>query len=148
MSKEHSKELSEFIAESIDEKKGNEIVIIDVANKSDYANYLVLATAESDIQLRAIANWVKAEVEENGLKVWRQEGMETLEWVILDYSDVVVHLFNPDSRKKYDLEKMWADAEKTQFFEGDFIDREKYLSEKAVNEVEKNIQSRSEQEEN
>jgi len=141
MSNNHSLELAKFIAESIDEKKGNDIKLIDLKNVADYTDYFVIASADSEIQIRAIANWVKDEVEDNGLKVYRSEGMQTLEWVILDYVDVVVHLFKPEARDKYNLEKMWSDGTVSDYKDGELVPT-KWLSVDAVNSINSNIQSK------
>jgi ribosome-associated protein len=104
---------SELVIHGIQEKKGNEIVRLDLRNiHSSVADYFVICHAESSTQVRAIA----ASVEEEVFKASQQhpvriEGLEYGEWVLLDYVDVVVHVFKTDKRQYYGIEELWGDAE-------------------------------------
>lgn len=108
----YSKDLCEFIAESIEEKKGRNITVLDLASKSDVADYFVIATVDSEPQLRAITNWIEAELKDRGIKLKGREGSSSSDWIVLDYFNVLVHLFKEDTRFKYNLESMWKDADK------------------------------------
>lgn len=104
---------SELVIHGIQEKKGNEIVRLDLRNiHSSVADYFVICHAESSTQVRAIA----ASVEDEVFKATNQypvrvEGLEYGEWVLLDYVDVVVHVFKTDKRQYYGIEELWGDAE-------------------------------------
>lgn len=105
--------LSEMAIHGMQEKKGNEIVRLDMKNiHSSVSDYFVICHAESSTQVRALADSVEVEVFK-ALKQepWRKEGHEHGEWILLDYVDVVVHIFKTDKRKFYGIEDLWGDAE-------------------------------------
>jgi ribosome-associated protein len=97
----------------IQEKKGNEIVRLDLRNiHSSVADYFVVCHAESSTQVKAIANSVEEEVfKAYGQDPYRKEGLQNAEWILLDYVDVVVHIFKTDKREFYGIEDLWGDAE-------------------------------------
>jgi ribosome-associated protein len=105
--------ISEFVVHGIQEKKGNEIVRLDLRNiHSSVADYFVVCHAESSTQLKAIAQSVEEEVfKALKLEPWRKEGVQQADWIILDYVDVVVHIFKTDKREYYGIEDLWGDAE-------------------------------------
>ena len=105
--------ISEFVVHGIQEKKGNEIVRLDLRNiHSSVADYFVVCHAESSTQLKAIAHSVEEEVfKALKLEPWRKEGVQQADWIILDYVDVVVHIFKTDKREYYGIEDLWGDAE-------------------------------------
>ncbi len=76
----------------------------------DYADYLLIVSAESSVQVRAIADEVEAALKRDGVRPWHVEGREDSRWVLLDYSDFVVHVFIEEAREFYDLERLWGDA--------------------------------------
>ena len=97
----------------IEEKKGNEIVCLNLKkNLNAPCDYFVICEANSRTQVQAIAGSVEEFVKkETGNRPWHVEGMQNAEWVLLDYVDVVVHIFQPHIRQHFGLEDMWADAE-------------------------------------
>lgn len=107
--------LVKFAVKGIEEKKGNEIVCINLKKIPNNAcDYFVICEGTSRTQVQAIAGSVEEFVEKNmGTRPWHIEGMENGEWVLLDYVDVAVHVFQPEARSHYNLENMWADAEIT-----------------------------------
>ena len=108
-----STSISEFAVMGIQEKKGSEIVRLDLRDiHSSVADYFVVCHAESSTQVKAIANSVEEEIYK-ALKQdpWRKEGLVHGDWIILDYIDVVVHIFKKDKREFYGLEELWGDAE-------------------------------------
>jgi ribosome-associated protein len=106
-----AKALAHKIAQLLLDKKASDVLVIDVRGMSSYADYIVLASAESDRQVSAMAEHVHVKIkEEDGLYPAGTEGKETGQWVLLDYNQVVVHLFLNDVRAFYDLEGLWADA--------------------------------------
>jgi len=112
-----STSISELIIHGIQEKKGNEIVRLDLRNiHSSVADYFVVCHAESSTQIKAIAQSVEEEVYKAlKLEPWRKEGLQQAEWIILDYVDVVVHIFKTDKREFYGIEDLWGDAEMQSF---------------------------------
>ncbi|PTQ99848.1 ribosome-associated protein [Mucilaginibacter yixingensis] len=105
--------LSELAIHGMQEKKGNEIVRLDMRNIfSSVADYFVICHAESGTQVRALADSVEDEIyKATGQEPWRKEGLEFGEWILLDYVDVVVHVFRTDKRQYYGIEDLWGDAE-------------------------------------
>ncbi len=93
------------------DRKAQEIRVIDLRGKGGVAALLVLATGATDTQVRALSESVRQGVKEtHGEKPWRSEGTELNQWVVLDYVDLVVHLFQPERRSFYGLERLWGDA--------------------------------------
>ncbi|MBQ8888158.1 MAG: ribosome silencing factor [Bacteroidaceae bacterium] len=107
-----SKTLVEKITEGIQEKKGKKIVVADLTDIDDtICNYFVVCQGESPNQVAAITDSVKDYVrEETGYKPITIDGLKNTQWVAMDYSDVLVHIFLPDVREFYNLENLWADA--------------------------------------
>ena len=108
-----SKELAQRISQLALDKKGNDILILDLKKLSDVTDYFVIVSCESDIHVKTIANFIEDELKKEKIRVWHKEGYSKLNWVLLDYIDVVTHIFRPDTREYYGLEKLWADAKIT-----------------------------------
>lgn len=108
-----STSLSEAIVHGIQEKKGNEIVRLDLRNiHSSVADFFIICHADSTTQVRAIADSIDKEVyKATKQDAFRKEGLQNAEWIILDYLDVVVHVFRTDKREFFGLEDLWGDAE-------------------------------------
>jgi len=108
-----SARLSEVIIHGMQEKKGNEIVRLDLRNiRSSVSDYFVICHADSATQVNALARSVEEEVfKALHQEPWRKEGLEHGEWILLDFVDVVVHIFKTDKRKFYGIEELWSDAE-------------------------------------
>ena len=105
--------VSELAIYGIQEKKGNDIVRLDLRNIfSSVSDYFVICHADSSTQVKAIANSVEEEIfKATQQEPWRKEGLEYGEWILLDYIDVVVHIFRTDKREFYGVEDLWGDAE-------------------------------------
>ncbi|MBS1531736.1 MAG: ribosome silencing factor [Bacteroidetes bacterium] len=105
--------ISELAIFGIQEKKGNDIVRLDLRNIfSSVSDYFVICHADSSTQVKAIANSVEDEIfKATQQEPWRKEGLEYGEWILLDYIDVVVHIFRTDKREFYGVEDLWGDAE-------------------------------------
>lgn len=105
--------LSELAIHGIQEKKGNDIVRLDLRNlKSSVSDYFVICHADSGTQVKAIANSIEDEIfKGTGQEPVHKEGLEHAEWILLDYIDVVVHIFKTDKREFYGVEDLWGDAE-------------------------------------
>jgi ribosome-associated protein len=102
--------LARKIAAAVLDKKALDVVILDVRGRSSYADYLVLASGESERQVAAMADGVEDKLREEGLRPLGSEGHETGQWVLVDYGEVVGHFFHTEMRAFYDLEGLWADA--------------------------------------
>ena len=102
---------SKMIAEIIKSKKGFDIKILDLRKLGgSIADCFIICSADADRHVKAIADEVDFQLYELGIKCFHKEGYETLNWVILDYFDVVVHVFRAEARNYYNLEKLWGDA--------------------------------------
>lgn len=104
---EFAKEISEIMLD----KKGFKIRILDLRKLSAFADYFVICSASSDTQVKAISDAIDKTLRDRGIKSYHREGYEALNWVLLDYFDVVVHVFKTDARDYYNLEKLWGDAD-------------------------------------
>ena len=102
-----SKQLAELIGELALTKKAEDVLSIDVSKVSSSANYFLICSAETGIQVKAIANAVRKGTPS---KPWHVEGLENENWILLDYVDVILHVFKTSVREYYSLEKLWADA--------------------------------------
>lgn len=105
-----SKKLSEKICNLIFNKKGYDVTLIDLKSVTTMADYFVICSADSDTQVQSIADEVEKKLRDEGIKCWHKEGYKALQWVLLDYVDVVVHIFKKETREFYSLEKLWGDA--------------------------------------
>ena len=103
-----SKELAEKIVEILDSKKGIDIQLIDVSEKTIMADYFVICSGNSTTQIKALADEVEV-VLKNDMDLYADhvEGRNSNRWILIDYKDVVVHIFHPEDRANYDLEKLW-----------------------------------------
>jgi ribosome-associated protein len=106
----NSTDLARRISDIIFTKKGFNVLSIDLRNLVSFTDYFVICSADSDTQVKAIADQVDKVLSEDGIRCWHKEGLKALSWVLLDYVDVVVHIFKKDTREFYNLEKLWGDA--------------------------------------
>ncbi len=105
------KELALAMADYIDDKKGEDIIVLDLIGKSSIADYFVIATGQSDKHAMALAKHVEDMVwQDYQLDLHHREGHQNGDWVVLDFEDIIVHIFNDEKRNYYDIEKLWADA--------------------------------------
>jgi ribosome-associated protein len=112
----NSELISEAVIKGMEEKKGLEITLLDLRDiDSAVCDFFVICHASSDTQVKAISESVVDEVRENlKEKPWHIEGMNNAEWVLVDYSNVVAHVFLNEKREFFKLEDLWADAKVTQ----------------------------------
>jgi len=106
-----SKELAQHISEMMLQKKGNKVVIMDLRKLTTVTDFFVICSATSDTQVKAISDFIKEGTKKIDERPWHNEGYANLSWVLLDFVNVVVHIFLEDTRKFYNLEGLWADAE-------------------------------------
>lgn len=100
--------LKDFIETFLDAKKAQDIVSIDLQGKSSLADYLVIVSGTSQRQVASMAQLLKEELKKKGLKNVHLEGLAQCDWVLVDAGDVIVHIFRPEIRAFYNLEKMWS----------------------------------------
>lgn len=110
----NSQELALKTANLILQKKGLNILVMDLRELTTVTDFFVIASASSDTQVKAIADFVKEETKKIDERPWHNEGYSNLSWVLLDFVNVVVHIFLDDTRKFYNLEGLWADAKVTE----------------------------------
>jgi ribosome-associated protein len=103
-------DLAKNISEIILSKKGYEIKILDLTGISSFADYFVICSADSDIQVKAIADEIIRKMKKEGEKPYNQEGTTSNNWILIDYVDVIVHVFKHETRLHYSLERLWGDA--------------------------------------
>lgn len=104
-------ETARFVVDVLSGKMGSDILLLDISQMTVIADYFVIATAESDRQLDAMATGIADEMEENkGLKPLSVEGTAASGWILLDYGSIIVHLFDQVRRDRYQLEALWRDA--------------------------------------
>ena len=106
-----AKAFVEEIVKSLDKHKGEDIVSIDVRGKTEVADYYVVAGGRSMTQTKALIEHVEYEMEKLGFSPIRREGIREGRWAVLDYGDVIVHLFNDETRLFYHLESLWGNEE-------------------------------------
>ena len=111
--KDKGEQLADSVVFGMQEKKAEDIVTINLKNiKNSIADYFIICHCESRTQAQAIADSVEEQVyKKSGESAWHKEGRENSEWILLDYSNVVVHIFLRDKREFYGLERLWGDAE-------------------------------------
>ena len=106
-----SQEWAMIAAEAAADKKGEDIVAIEVADLLVVTDYFVIATGRTNVQVRAIADEIEDQLRERGgIKPIGREGQAEAKWVLIDYGDLVIHVFQPEERAFYRLEKLWGDA--------------------------------------
>ena len=106
----NSYEQSILTAKAISSKKGLNIKLIEIADISSLADYMVIATGTSSTHVKAIADEVEYQLDEAGISVSHIEGYRSNSWILLDYVDVIVHIFSDEAREFYDLERLWQDG--------------------------------------
>ena len=108
---QNSADLLKIVEKSLDDDKAEHVVVVDLQKKSSIADYMVIATGRNSRQLAAMASHLDQKLSRAGVKRVAIEGMTQGDWVLLDGGDIIVHMFRPEIRGFYNLEKMWgADA--------------------------------------
>jgi len=102
------KQLTELAVKSLDDDKAEDIVVIDLAGKTSIADYMIVASGRSSRQVGAMAEHLREKLKVAGAPAVGLEGMPQADWVLIDAGDVIVHLFRPEVRSFYNLEKMWG----------------------------------------
>ena len=102
-------ELKKVVIQTLDDNKAEDIISIDLKDKSSMADYMIIASGTSSRHIQALSEQVLEKFKINGIKDCKIEGKESTEWKLVDGLDVIVHIFNPEKRKFYELEKMWSE---------------------------------------
>lgn len=102
----------DFVVEAIEEKKGTDISTIEFKDKGYIAEYFVIGTGNNNKMTKAIADFVEVELEKKGESVIRREGYQEGKWIILDYGYMMVHIFTPEEREYYNIERLWQESKK------------------------------------
>ena len=105
-----SRELAKIAYNALDEKKGINISIIDISEISTLADYFIIAGGNNENQVKALANSVEEEMYKVDCKPKHIEGFDNANWILMDFSDIIVHVFNEEDRLFYDLERIWRDG--------------------------------------
>ena len=111
----NNKELAQFAAQVLDQKKAQDVLILDISLKSGFADYFVLATARSLRQIDALKTELEDKLAEDGLLVRHIEGKGESGWVLMDYGDIIVNIFSEEQRNRYQIEKVWGDCDRVEF---------------------------------
>ena len=106
---EKNTNLKSIILDTLDTNKALDIISIDLKNKSSMADYMIIASGTSSRHIQALSEQVLEKLKNNGVKNSKIEGKESLDWKLVDGIDLIVHIFNPDKRKFYELEKIWSE---------------------------------------
>ena len=102
--------LIENIIECIKSKKGYDITILDVKKVSSLTDFFIICSSDSEPQTKAITNYIKKEKSRKKIKPYQIDGLDYCDWVLMDYFDVVIHIFKKDVRDFYNIERLWGDA--------------------------------------
>ena len=106
-------DLLQLVQTSLDDDKAENIVVVDLSGKTSIADYLVIASGTSQRHVSAMANHIQIRIKEMGLRGIPVEGLKQCDWVLIDAGDLIVHLFRPEVREFYNLEKIWLNAPST-----------------------------------
>ena len=107
-----AKDFAIFVAETAAERHCTEIIVLDLKGISPATDYFVIATGTSNRQMRSVADDICVEAKKHGSGLFGKAGYEQGRWILLDFVDVVIHIFDSEYRSYYDLELLWGDAEK------------------------------------
>ncbi len=110
-----------------DDKKAHDLVALDISRIASFANYFLICTGDSSRQMQAIADEVEKRLKAFGIRPSHVEGYQNSEWILLDYADLVIHIFSKNARIYYDLERLWRDGKK--------LDTEQWIEKKTPKTV-------------
>ena len=113
------KQMAQLVCRALDEKKGRDIKVIDIHDVSVIADYFVIASGSNQNQVQAMVDNVEEQLGRAGFEPKQVEGVRNSSWILMDYGDVIVHVFDEDNRLFYDLERIWRD--------GKTLDMEEFL---------------------
>lgn len=109
---DQSKEMASLVIQALEDKKAEDISILDIGNVSILADYFIIASGSNRSQIQALCDSVDEVLGRAGYSRNQVEGYDTANWILLDYKDVIVHIFDKENRLFYDLERIWRDGKK------------------------------------
>ena len=107
-----SEKIAEVVLQTLSKHKAFDVVKIDVKEKSSVTDYFIVASARSSTQVKSLAEYCELDAEKEGATVLRKEGIADGRWAVIDFGDVILHIFNDETRLFYHLERLWGDGEK------------------------------------
>lgn len=107
---EHAMEMARIAYDALSDKKGENIQIIDISGVSVLADYFIITDGTSDSQIKALVENVDEKMTKAGYTLRQQEGLSSGSWVLMDYGDIIVHVFEKEKRAFYNLERIWSDG--------------------------------------
>ena len=110
MAEKNAKEMVKTAVAALQDKKGEDIRVIDISGVTVIADYFIIASASNPNQLRAMTDEVDEQLYKVGFRLNHSEGVQSKSWILLDFGNIVVHLFNKEDRDFYNLERLWGDA--------------------------------------
>ena len=110
-------EIAEIAAKSAVDRKAFDVIVLDLRGLSSFTDYFVICSGTSDTHVEGVAENIENKLYDQGVKLWHREGGKKASWILLDYIDVIIHVFTRDSREFYSLERLWGDAPKTTYQE-------------------------------
>jgi ribosome-associated protein len=99
-----------FVANIVVEKKAKDLIILDMRKVTNITSFFIICTATSKIHIKTVYETLRDRLKQKGFSILNEEGTENSGWVLLDYGDIVIHIFDEDTRKYYNLESLWGDA--------------------------------------
>ncbi|MBI4430922.1 MAG: ribosome silencing factor [Candidatus Omnitrophica bacterium] len=104
------KRIAHLVKKACEDKKAEDVVILDVRKLANFTRYFVIATGTSDRHVQGVSRHIVDELREKDVRAWHVEGERDGQWILLDYGDVIVHIFHYQMRHFYGLERLWGDA--------------------------------------
>lgn len=108
------KQIADIAQRAAEDKKAQDITILDISHISIICDYFLICTGRAGTQVQAVAEHIQDQLQEFGVKPFRVEGFREANWILLDYGDVVIHVFKEVEREFYNLERLWGDAHKVE----------------------------------
>ncbi len=109
--------LAQEAASVLSEVKGKDITLLKLSEVSSFADYFVVVTGDTHVHMKALADRVRERMSKCGISIGRAEGRESKTWILLDYHDIIIHIFSPKAREFYALDQLWGDAHEIPFDE-------------------------------
>ena len=110
-------EIAEIGVEAALDTRANNVVVLDLRGLSSVTDFFVICSGNSDTHVEGIANNIEEKLEEHNANLWHREGGRKATWILLDYIDVIIHIFTEEARNFYGLERLWVDAPRTEYDE-------------------------------
>ena len=117
MDMEKSKKMAKIAYQALDDKKGEDIRIIDISQVSVLADYFIICNGSNESQVRALVDNAEEELAKEGFQVKQTEGQGLGNWVLMDFGDIIIHVFDKENRLFYDLERIWSDGKQVDISE-------------------------------